>query len=142
MAYRPINQVPAQATGVDATSADGRRLSALERIPVRAEGAARSCDDGGVFALQVLGDSMLPEFEHGDIVVVEPDGKIDDGSFVVARVAGEWALRQLRRAGEAWCLAATGRPEPPAPLADLADIRGVVIQKSRPGRRRSIKRYD
>jgi len=124
----------------DATRLPSVRLSS---IPVRAEAAqASGCDDGGVFALQVLGDSMLPEFESGDVIVVEPDGRMGDGSYVIARVDDEWALRQLRRAGKGWLLAALNGDAPPKALADLASVRGVVIQKSKPGRRRTIKRYD
>lgn len=116
------------------------RPNALAGIPVRGATAA-GCDDAEVFALRVLGDSMLPEFAHGDIVVVEPGGRVDDGAYVVAQVAGEWALRQLCRAGEGWCLVALGLPDAVVPLSDLAAIRGVVIQKSKPGRRSTIKRY-
>lgn len=124
---------------------DANRLQSarLAEIPVRAAAPAQSgCDEGGMFALQVLGESMLPEFEPGDVIVVEPDGRMDDGSFVIARVAGEWALRQLRRTGGGWALVALNGGDPPQPLADLSAVRGVVIQKSKPGRRRTIKRYD
>lgn len=118
------------------------RSGRLAGIGVRVEAPATACDDGGVFALQVLGDSMLPEFEPGDIVVVEPDGRLDDGSFVVARCGEEWVLRQLRRAVGGWALAALDPVLPVEPIADLSAVRGVVIQKSKPGRRRTIKHYD
>jgi DNA polymerase V len=124
---------------------DATRLAAarLESIPVRAEAQqGGACDDGGVFALQVLGDSMLPEFESGDVIVVEPEGRMGEGSFVIARVGDEWALRQLRRAEKGWLLVALNGDVPPCPIADFASVRGVVIQKSKPGRRRTIKRYD
>jgi len=105
--------------------------------------ASRSaCDEGGLVALQVLGNDMLPEFEHGDVVVIEPDGRIEDGAFVVAKPAGEWMLRQLRANGSSWRLVAL---DPAVEVVDIADpglIFGVVIQKSKPGRRRSVKRYD
>lgn len=35
------------------------------------------------FALSVRGDSMLPEFNEGDIVVVDPDCRPEHGSFVI-----------------------------------------------------------
>ena len=124
----------------------------LAKITVRVEASAppvdSACDEGGVFALQVLGDSMLPEFESGDIVVVEPEGRIDDGSFVIARSGDGWVFRQIHRADGGWRLSAlnpstaSDAPDAPNLLADLSSVRGVVIQKSKPGRRSTIKRYD
>ncbi|MDR2189416.1 MAG: S24 family peptidase [Azonexus sp.] len=110
----------------------------LTAIPVR---AASGCEAAGVFALQVLGDAMLPEFAAGDIIVIEPEGLAEDGSFVVARQGGQWTFRQLLRDGDGWCLAALNPAYGRAIISDLSAVRGVVIQKSRPGRRRSIKHY-
>ena len=100
------------------------------------------CDSGAeAFALRVLGDSMAPEFEHGDIIVVEPDGATRDGSFVIALIGDEWAFGQLRRDGPAWRLQPLNPAHAATPLPDLAAVRGVVIQKALPGRRRASKRY-
>jgi DNA polymerase V len=103
--------------------------------------AAGDCAGAEPFALMVLGDSMAPEFTDGDVIVVEPEGLASDGSFVVAQVDGEWTLRRLVREEYGWRLTALNPAYPAAAIADLAPVRGVVIQKSRPGRRRSIKRY-
>src|SRR5512147_519857 len=108
-------------------------------IPLAA--IAADCAAAEPFALTVLGDSMAPEFADGDVIVVEPEGLARDGSFVVAQVAGDWMLRELVRAGGGWQLRALDPRVPPTAIADLAPVRGVVIQKSRPGRRRSVKRY-
>lgn len=116
----------------------------LGDITVRSEAsapAASGCEDGGVFALQVLGDDMLPEFEPGDVIVAEVDGHIADGVFVVARSGEEWVLRQLVERGAGWWLVALAVGWPEEAITDQSVIRGVVIQKSKPGRRRSIKRY-
>ena len=100
------------------------------------------CDSGSEsFALMVLGDSMAPEFNEGEIIVVEPDGATRDGSFVLAFVGEEWTFRQLRREGEGWRLQPLNPAYPATPLPDLAALRGVVIQKALPGRRRASKRY-
>lgn len=104
-------------------------------------GCDTGCDSAGLFALQVLGDDMAPEFDHGDIIVAEADGALADGAFVVARAGGEWVLRQLVRRPDGWCLVALNPACPESPLSELGAVRGVVIQKSRPGRRRSLKRY-
>ena len=108
------------------------------------DAADAGCSGGESFALQVLGDDMQPEFNEGEIIIVEPDGALKDGSFVLARPAGEWSLRQLRRRGEGWALH-TLNPGPGAapelPLDDLGVVHGVVIQKAVPGRRRLTKFY-
>jgi SOS-response transcriptional repressor LexA len=122
-----------------------RRVIAI--VPASAAPAAVDSPFGGEcaaaepFALQVLGDAMTPEFEHGDVIVVEPEGLAQDGSFVVARWQEEWTFRQLLREGEGWSLVALNPAYPPQPIGDLSPVRGIVIQKSKPGRRRSVKRY-
>ena len=103
--------------------------------------AVDGCGGGEVFALRVLGDSMAPEFLDGEIVIVEPEGAVHDGSFVLARVGGEWTLRQLARRGDAWVLRALHPGYCEQPLPDLAAVHGVIIQKAVPGKRRLGKRY-
>lgn len=99
------------------------------------------CSGAEVFALRVLGESMAPEFADGDIVIVEPGGAVRDGSFVLANPDGEWTLRQLVRLHDGWLLRPLNPGYPQQPLADLGAVRGVVIQKSVPGRRKLSKRY-
>jgi DNA polymerase V len=100
-----------------------------------------SCAGGEPFALQVLGDSMEPEFREGEIVVIEPEGLATDGSYVLAWHADEWIFRQLRGDGERWHLHALNPAYPDAPLVSLEQVRGVIVQKAVPGRRRAGRRY-
>jgi SOS-response transcriptional repressor LexA len=102
---------------------------------------AGACDGAEPFALMVLGDSMLPEFAEGEIIVIEPAGLARDGSFVVAMMGGEPVLRQLIECGSGWLLHPLDPRYADAAIADLSVVRGVVIQKSRPGSRRSRKSY-
>jgi DNA polymerase V len=102
---------------------------------------AGSCGGGEPFALRVLGQSMVPEFAEGEIIIVEPEGLARDGSYVLAWVGEEWTFRQLCRQGEAWCLHALNPAFADRPLDDLSAVRGVIIQKALPGRRRASKRY-
>jgi len=99
------------------------------------------CSGGESFALRVLGHSMASEFGDGDIIVVEPDGLARDGSFVLALHEGEWIFRQLRGDGQRWWLHALNPAWPDLALPDLSAVRGVIIQKALPGRRRAAKRY-
>lgn len=100
------------------------------------------CSGGESFALRVLGDSMAPEFVEGEIIIVEPDGALRDGSFVLAQHGGEWIFRQLRAApGGGWLLHALAPAWPDLPIDGLEAVRGVVIQKAVPGRRRLSKSY-
>lgn len=99
------------------------------------------CSGGESFALRVIGHSMAPEFNDGEIVIVEPDGAVRDGAFVLAMHGGEWIFRQLRGDGARWWLHPLDPAWPDLPLADLSAVRGVIIQKALPGRRRASKRY-
>ena len=96
------------------------------------------CAGSESFALQVLGDSMAPEFKDGAIIIVEPDGAIEDGSFVVANHADGVILRQLKIAGEKWRLVALNTAYPEISISGLTDIRGRVIQQA--GRRRKDRK--
>lgn len=103
------------------------------------------CSGGEAYALRVLGKDMLPEFREGDIVIVEPDGALKDGCFVVACPGGAWLLRQLVRREGGWALRVLNPPgcstAPELPLADLSAVHGLVIQKAVPGRRRLTRSY-
>ena len=112
-------------------------------IPIApaAEGEHGACSGAESFALMVLGDSMAPEFAEGDVIVIEPEGLATDGSFVLAQHGGEWIVRQLVAAGDAWRLRPLNPAYPTLDLPDLAAVRGVVIQRTTPGRRKSTTRY-
>lgn len=103
-----------------------------------------ACSGAESFALRVLGDDMKPEFDPGDIVVIEPGGAIADGRFVLARQDEGWLLRQLvRRDGHWWLRALNPAHAEGADrlLPALRAVRGVVIQKAVPGRRRASRFY-
>lgn len=99
------------------------------------------CAGGESFALMVLGHSMAPEFLEGEIIIIEPEGLAKDGSFVLAWHKEEWTFRQLLRAGTAWVLHPLNPAFADASLPDVSAVRGVIIQKALPGRRRASKHY-
>jgi len=111
------------------------------RVAPAPEVAGSDCSGAEPFALMVLGDSMAPEFVEGEVIVVEPEGLATEGSFVVAQHDGEWTMRQLMRSSGGWELRPLNPAYPACAIPDLSPVRGVVIQKSRPGRRRAVKRY-
>ncbi|MFO1272295.1 MAG: S24 family peptidase [Rubrivivax sp.] len=108
---------------------------------MKADPAIEDCSGAEPFALQVLGDSMAPEFADGDIIVCEPEGLARDGSYVVAWAGGEWTFRQLRGREGQWRLHALDPSIADVAIDSLNAVRGVVIQKSVPGRRRLARRY-
>jgi len=117
-------------------------------IPIQAQGATLetsaeldACSSAEPFALMVLGDSMEPEFVEGEVILIEPEGLATDGSFVLAQLAGEWIFRQLVRRDAGWRLQALNAAYPAADIPGLDAVKGVIIQKSRPGTRRATKRY-
>ena len=112
-------------------------------IPIApaSEDEGGACSGSESFALMVLGDSMAPEFAEGDVIVIEPDGLATDGSFVLARHDDEWIFRQLVAEGDGWHLRPLNPRYPTVVLGDLAAVRGVVIQKTTPGNRKSTTRY-
>lgn len=125
-------------------SPDGACACGASAAVPDAEAEAAACSGGEPFALQVLGDDMAPEFLHGEIIIVEPDGAVKDGAFVLAQWRGEWTFRQLLRRGDGWVLHALNPARTDLadqPLADLSAVQGVVIQKAVPGRRRLSKFY-
>lgn len=104
-------------------------------------GDSSACDGAEAFALMVLGDSMEPEFREGEIVIIEPAGLATDGSYVLAHVDDDWIFRQLLQREGGWRLAPLNPAYPARDIDDLSPVRGVIIQKSVPGRRKASKRY-
>ena len=123
------------------TSLQGTGLSTYADPTPVAPDAMPECGGGESFALQVLGTSMEPEFHEGEIIIIEPEGLARDGCYVLAWHLGEWTFRQLCGASGCWFLHPLNPAFPDQPLGDLSAVRGVIIQKALPGRRRASKHY-
>ncbi|MBI5937727.1 MAG: S24 family peptidase [Betaproteobacteria bacterium] len=103
---------------------------------------ASSCASGEPYALMVLGDSMQPEFEEGEIIVIEPEGLAKDGSYVIAWANEEYIFRQLVQHNEGWMLKPLNPLYPNIPIDDPKEtVKGVVIMKKKPGKRSEQKSY-
>ena len=57
--------------------------------------AEGSCSANEPLALQVIGDSMEPEFINGNIIIIDRDAVVRDKSYVVVMIEGGCTLRQL-----------------------------------------------
>jgi len=115
--------------------------SERKTIPIQDLNEASNCASAEPYALMVLGDSMMPEFEEGEIIVVEPSGLVKDGSYVVAFVNDEYIFRQLVQTPDGWMLKPLNPLYENIPVADIDVAKGVVIMKKRPGKRSEQKRY-
>lgn len=97
------------------------------------------CAASEPFALRVLGDSMAPEFEHGVVIIIDPSGVGEDGSYVVAKHDGEHLFRQLRIEEGAYFLVALQEDQRRLEIDGPQSIVGVVTQRA--GRRRSQHKH-
>ena len=92
------------------------------------------------FALQVLGDSMEPEFPDKCIVVIEHAERCADGMYVFVEVEGVRWFRQYRvdENGREWLIALNDL-YPEIDLTGLEwKVMGIIIQRNV---RRKIKHY-
>ena len=101
-------------------------------------------DDAGCaahepYALRVLGDSMEPEFVDGCIVIVDPAGHVQPGTYVVARINDEPIFRQYWVEDERHWLRPINPGYPPLEISDPSSIIGVITQRA--GTRRSYRRH-
>ena len=100
---------------------------------------ASNCSAAEPFALQVLGDSMQPEFDSGVVIVVDPEGVVRDGCYVVAYHNDELTFRQYRYYDERHYLVPLNDLYKTEELTGLDAIKGVVVQQA--GRRRKDRKF-
>jgi phage repressor protein C with HTH and peptisase S24 domain len=107
------------------------------------EQGGSNCEDKTITALMVLGISMEPEFNDGEIIVIETGITPMEGAYVIAEVAKEdFIFRQLKRdARGGWQLHALNPAYPDTVIPGLEVIKGVVTQKRKAGSRKSAKFY-
>jgi phage repressor protein C with HTH and peptisase S24 domain len=101
---------------------------------------ATGCSLHEPFALQVLGDSMEPEFPDKCVVIIEPTDQCRSGMYVFAEVEGvRWFRQYVKDAeGRDWLLA-MNEIYPEIDLTGLEwKVLGVIIQRNI---RRKIQHY-
>jgi phage repressor protein C with HTH and peptisase S24 domain len=102
--------------------------------------AGTGCSLQEPFALQVLGDSMEPEFPDKCVVIIEPTDRCRSGMYVFAEVEGvRWFRQYAKNAdGREW-LYALNEIYPEIELTGLEwKVLGVIIQRNI---RRKIQHY-
>ena len=93
------------------------------------------------YALQVIGDSMLPEFQDGNIIIVDPGVALYDGAYAVIDYGGEIIFSQYhQRGGRKW-LEHLNPDTAAIELIPPYELKGVVVQRSN-GRRKYLKHYE
>ncbi|MGE3303271.1 MAG: helix-turn-helix transcriptional regulator [Hyphomonadaceae bacterium] len=98
-------------------------------FPIGAEETVRFPGLGGerVYALEIAGDSMLPLFRAGDVVVVQPGAAVRRGDRVVVRTTGgEVMAKELMRRNEQVVELASLNPSYPVRVLPARDVEWIA----------------
>jgi SOS-response transcriptional repressor LexA len=89
-----------------------------------------SSNGEGKFAVTVKGDAMWPQFQEGNIIIVDPHKMAENRNFVLSSIfkTGEIVLRQLFVDNGIKILKATNPIFPSITLTDKDNIIGVAIE--------------
>ena len=101
------------------------------------------CASSEPFALQVIDDSMEPEFKKDCLIIIDPSGLAVDGAYVIAMIENGYIFRQLRiEDGRYYIQPLNEAYAHEKREIELAAIEGVIIQQAAPnGRRKDRKKY-
>jgi DNA polymerase V len=117
----------------------------MQDLKTAVENAAESsCGGAEPYALQVVDDSMEPEFKRHCIIVVDPTGVARHGSYVIAMVENGYIFRQLVIEEGTYYLQPLNEAymHEKRPI-EFGAIKGIVVQQAGPkGRRKDRKRYE
>jgi len=83
----------------------------------------------GAYAIRVKGDSMLPRFRNGNVLIVSPGGRWGDGDTCLVRhVDGHVWIKRLSAHDSTWCLESDNPAYPTIPLrqSELAYVHRVT----------------
>ena len=93
---------------------------------------SKDCSYNELYPLQVLDDSMAPEFPDKCVIVIEPSDVCASGAYVVAETKGErWFRQFISKGSEGKRLVALNQAYPDIELNDGEyKIVGVVVQRN------------
>jgi len=98
-----------------------------------------SCSSKEPFALQVLGNSMEPEFPDKCMIIIEPSDWCQSGMYVMVMVEGVRWFRQYIKDTAGERLVALNEIYPEIPLQDLDwKPEGIIMQRNI---KRKVKHY-
>ncbi len=97
------------------------------------------CEEKEPFALQVIGESMTPEFEDGAIIIIDPGYPIVNGTYVLALYKKEYHFRQLVHRNEKSYLVPLNPSFHSLELEGYYQIIGAITQQNH---RRTIIHYE
>ena len=79
----------------------GQPAYAAENIIGWEEVTAKMSKQGKLFALKVRGESMVPEFKEGDIVIVKEQPDVESGEIAVVLINGdEGTLKKVKKTAD------------------------------------------
>ena len=100
------------------------------------------CSSTEPFALQVIDDSMEPEFQQGVIIVIDAQGHVQSGSYVIAEIDTGYIFRRLYIEESKYVLRALKQGHDEIVLSGLDQIKGVITQQAAPtGKRKDRIHY-
>jgi phage repressor protein C with HTH and peptisase S24 domain len=83
--------------------------------------------DPAAYALEVTGDSMMPVYRSGDVIIVSPAADVRRGDRVVVRTRkGEVMAKQLLRQTAQKLELGSLNPRHPARSLDMSEIRWIA----------------
>ena len=110
-----------------------------QRAKTAIEESLGGCSKAEPFVLLAQGDSMMPEFWDGCPLIIQKDGLVTNGSYVIAVVRGEMIFRQLQIKDGVFTLHTLQAGHPVETISGLADIHGVIVQRG--GKKKDRKKY-
>lgn len=98
------------------------------------------CAASEPFALSVTDDSMLPEFDPGCIIIIDPGDVIRDGAFVLAKdLSDDYIFRRLRIIDNNYYLEPLNSLYESFQISGKDKILGVITQRA--GKRRAYHKW-
>ena len=99
-----------------------------------------NCSESEPFVLQVIDDSMEPEFKEGCVIIIDPTGVVRHDSYVFAKDLGdEYIFRQVKFVEDKYILAPLNDKYPSFEIPSLDYIEGIITQRA--GKRRTYHKF-
>lgn len=120
-----VGDAEATANGIIAWNDEGIVKSHVEQFVSR----AFSDGDPKAYALRVRGDSMVPRYYPGEIVIVQPRITPKDGDFACVQLtSGERLIKRVFRSNSGWVLRSLNEAYPPREVSN-DDIHAIHVIK-------------